>query len=57
MVGWILTTVGAGGLIPFFSFWNRRRAPWTFAVVRQPRVAEVVSTFDELMPPPPVDPR
>jgi len=54
-VGWILMVVGAGGLILFFVFWNRRRAPRAFAVVRQPRVAEVVSTFDQPMPPPPVD--
>jgi Domain of unknown function (DUF6458) len=57
MVGWILMVVGAGGLILFFSFWNRRRAPRTFAVVRQPRVAEVVSTYDDPMPPPPLEPR
>lgn len=57
MVGWILMVVGAGGLILFFSFWNRRRAPRAVAVIRQPRVAEVVSTFDDPMPPPPVDRR
>jgi Na+/proline symporter len=26
-VGWILMAAGAGGLILFFVFWNRRRTP------------------------------
>jgi hypothetical protein len=27
VVGWILMLAGVGGLILFFYFWNRRRAP------------------------------
>ncbi|HEY2950174.1 MAG TPA: DUF6458 family protein [Micromonosporaceae bacterium] len=27
VVGWILMLAGAAGLILFFYFWNRRRAP------------------------------
>jgi hypothetical protein len=52
-VGWILMFAGAGGLILFFYFWNRRRAPRAVAV-RQPHVAEVARTYDDPTPPPPM---
>jgi hypothetical protein len=51
-VGWILMFAGAGGLILFFYFWNRRRAPRAVAVVRQQHVADVARTYDDPTPPP-----
>jgi hypothetical protein len=53
-VGWILMIAGAGGLVLFFYFWNRRRAPRAVAVVRQPHIAEVAHTHDDSTPPPPM---
>lgn len=35
-VGWILMAAGAVGLVLFFYFWNRRRAP--AAIARQPEL-------------------
>jgi Domain of unknown function (DUF6458) len=35
VVGWILMFAGAAGMILFFYFWHRRRAPR--ALVQQPR--------------------
>jgi hypothetical protein len=35
VVGWILMFAGAAGLVLFFYFWHRRRAPRT--LVHQPR--------------------
>ncbi|GIH03589.1 hypothetical protein Rhe02_16560 [Rhizocola hellebori] len=49
-VGWVLMAAGVGGLILFFYFWNRRRAP---ALARQTQVREVSRTYDDSTPPPP----
>ena len=38
VVGWVLMAAGAVGLILFFYFWNRRRAP--VYVPRQPQTRE-----------------
>jgi len=37
-VGWVLMAAGAVGLVLFFYFWNRRRAP--VYVPRQPQTRE-----------------
>jgi len=37
-VGWVLMAAGATGLVLFFYFWNRRRAP--AYVPRQPQTRE-----------------
>jgi Domain of unknown function (DUF6458) len=34
VVGWILMLAGAAGLVLFFYFWNRRRAPRTVVTER-----------------------
>ena len=49
VVGWILMLAGAAGLVLFFYFWNRRRAPRpgaTRAVVTESR------SYDDVGQPP-----
>lgn len=48
-VGWVLMAAGVAGLILFFYFWNRRRAPATMAA--RPAVSEAPSTYDDAAPP------
>jgi hypothetical protein len=52
-VGWILMIVGAGGLILFFYFWNRRRVPETVEAIRQPQMRSRPPTYDDTAPPQP----
>lgn len=56
IVGWILMIVGIGGLIMFFTFWNRRREPEAVAAVRQREVTEQPRTYDTAAPPSPPPP-
>jgi hypothetical protein len=46
VVGWIFMLAGAGGLVLFFYFWNRRRAPRAGAVVTESR------SYDDVGQPP-----
>ncbi len=49
VVGWILMLAGAAGLVLFFYFWNRRRAP--SAVAARAVVTESRSYDDVGQPP------
>ncbi len=51
VVGWVLMIAGAGGLVLYFFFWNRRRAP---RMVQQVPVQPMVSPPGQPMPPAPV---
>jgi hypothetical protein len=51
-VGWILMIVGVGGLILFFYFWNRRRAPQFVTDLQQRRVTGASRTYGDPTPPP-----
>jgi len=50
-VGWVLMAAGVAGLILFFYFWNRRRAP--AAVMAPPQVREVSPMHDDAPRPSP----
>src|SRR5581483_11139774 len=53
-VGWILMAAGAIGLVLFFYFWNRRRAP--AAVARQPQIRAESRRYYEATPTAPTTP-
>jgi len=48
-VGWVLMAAGVAGLVLFFYFWNRRRAP----AVAPSAPREVYRAYDDAPPPPP----
>jgi hypothetical protein len=47
VVGWILMLAGGAGLVLFFYFWNRRRAPRAVAAVEIDR-----RSYDDVGQPP-----
>jgi hypothetical protein len=49
-VGWVLMASGVIGLVLYFYFWNRRRAPMTAAVSRHTHDAR--QDDDGALPPP-----
>lgn len=49
-VGWILMAAGVAGLVLFFYFWNRRRAPRSMTAPPVP--GQMAPTYSDVPPPP-----